>query len=176
MSDRLKETDSTAPARSKGRTALLFLAGLTAVAGLVIAGFVIVSNTHRVTRVETNLTLGGPSPEEEWRGFRASMSRRIATLQRRIRAAREHWSAGDRRPEIDSLLTASEDLLDDLARATSGLDEVRHPDERAAARRELKRKYDVLRDFVKRATVSFGAGDSFDEDSLDAQLRQLLGD
>jgi hypothetical protein len=152
---------------------LLLVGALALLVALAIAGFVIVANARRVASPETELTLGSPDSDAAWRVFRASMSRRLSTVQRRIRAVRAREAkAGVEASAAESLLVLADSLLADLARSTAGLGSLKIERERLTAKETMRVQYDTLRSLVKRATERLGGSD-YDSDSLDAELKRL---
>ncbi|MFO7651991.1 MAG: hypothetical protein R6X13_11705 [bacterium] len=148
-----------------------------ALLALAAAGAVVVSNAGKIDRPRPDITLDKPSADAEWRGFRSSMTRRLASAQTRVSVVRRRLAAqGSTNPAAESLLVLSAAMLDSLGRGVGALDTVTRPDHRRAVRAEVRARYEVLRELIKRARSAAGYDEAIDEDSLDRELKDLIGD
>lgn len=154
----------------------VLVAGLALLA-LIVAGAVVVSNVGKRVRPQTDITFDKPSAEQEWRGFRSSMTRRLSSADTRISVVRRRLTAqGSSNPAAESLLAQAAAMLDSLGRSVTALETVTRPEHRRAARAEVRARYEELRDLIKQARSAAGYDESIDEDSLDQELKVLIGD
>jgi hypothetical protein len=149
----------------------------SALLALAAAGAVVVSNAGKIARPRPDVTLEKPTADAEWRSFRSSMTRRLGSVQTRITVVRRRLAAqGSSNSAAESILALSTTMLDSLGRSVAALDTVTRSEHRRVARADVRARYEALRELIKRARSAAGYDETIDEDSLDRELKDLLGD
>lgn len=160
----------------RGRAVLWYVVGIASVVALGAAGFVVAANARRAWRPEPPVKLSRLTEEQEWSRFRATMVRRLALAQRRTNLLRRQAiDRGGTGGTADSLFFLIDSVSHETGVMVAGLDTVAATN-RPAARAEVRRRYDLLKALIREAgeLVVKDEGSLFDDDSLDAELEELL--
>jgi len=144
--------------RPRRSPAVLVVVSVLAVLALAAALYVIVKSLRRVTPEPIPVALQTAPPDTALVIFRASMRRKVRTLDIRCRTKRKQL-AGGLNPEQDSLSRECDSAIASIRTRVTALDSVRRENEKVNA-------------FTR---SGLGAGEVSD-DSLNAELKKLISE
>lgn len=161
--------------QTPGPNRLVYVVGLILVAlALTAALYVVLKSLHRVETGPVPPALRAVPPDTGYVIFRASVRRKARVLSTRCRATRKRLQ-GKLTPEQDSLATECDSAIARVLARVAAFDSV----ERGARRQEadsIRRWYERAKLEVRAFTRSGSTKAELDDDSLDRELKKLLGD
>lgn len=168
MSDTEKQ-----PARTRRTGAGTAATGLLVAAAVVVAVLVVIRNARKVSPGPVPNALQSPTTDTTFAGFRAGLWRKTKALEKRY-IGREQLLQGKLTPPEDSLLQLSRAGTRRIFAGLARLDSVPVAG-RKAAQESLKAEYEVVKSHVNAFARLGREGSMISEDSLDAEVRKLIG-
>jgi hypothetical protein len=158
----------------KRNPAALAVVGVLAVVALAAALYVTVRSLRRVQTSPVPIALRTAPPDTGLVVFRASMRRKVRTLETRCKLKRKRLKNG-LNPQQDSLSRECDSAIALILIHVTALDSVKREDRKMAAG-SLRAEYARVKGKVNAFTRSgLGRGEVSD-DSLDAELKKLIGE
>jgi hypothetical protein len=160
--------------RPRRSPAAIVVVSVLAVLALAAALYVIVKSLRRVTPESVPVALQNPPPDTGFVFFRASLRRKVRTLEMRCRTKRKQLEGG-LSPRQDSLSRECDSAVAMVLAHIAAFDSVTRSDRKAASD-SLKAEYERAKARVNAFTRSGLGGDGVSNDSLDRELKKLISE
>jgi hypothetical protein len=159
---------------ARHRTGTRYIVTLCVVAAAVAgAVFVVLKNARKVSTGPVPEALQPVRADTGFAAFRAGLWRKVKVLDRRCKG-KEQLLQGKLTPVEDSLLSLSRAGIKSLFVGLARLDSVPGPG-RKVAQDSLRAEYELVKSNVNAFARSGKVGPDISDDSLDAEVRRLVG-
>lgn len=169
----MSEERKTEPGRPRSRGGVIVSVCLVA-AAVVVAALVVAKNARRVSTGPVPVALQAVPTDTGLTAFRVGLWRKTKALERRSEGKMKLLD-GELSPAADSLLKLSRAGIAGLLAGLARLDSVPESG-RKAAQDSLKAEYERVKADVNAFTRLRMAGSVPNEDSLDEEVRKLIGE
>jgi hypothetical protein len=142
-------------------------------AAVAAAVFVVVKNARKVSTGPVPVALQPAAADTGFAAFRAGLWHKVKALDKRC-TGKEQLLQGKLTPVEDSLLKLSRAGIKSLFAGLARLDSVPEPG-RKPAQDSLKAEYETVKANVNAFARLGKRGSDINEDSLDAEVRKLIG-
>jgi hypothetical protein len=160
--------------RGRLPTAVTAVVAVVVVTLLGVAGFVIVTNARQVTTGPVPDAIVPRQRDTSYAGLHRLLAYKLGVLRRRYVPRRDSLST--RTPLQETLIRSCDSSIAATQVLLAAMDTVRTGRGRKAAGAEVRHSYEAAREVVARFMATVRFSESLDEDSLDQEMKKLIGD